>query len=199
MDRLSTEGIDQRIDEFRTLLDRVTGHLVELDADLTWQLLEQSTSLRGRTAERWSDASRRHEALWRGQFALAGHLERLSSLRGSRRSLPRAVLVELDELLEGSVVRMPASPEASSTALTEPLDHTELTSVDVALRAMSDDYGVVALLVSEVAEVWGLRCNVWIDWSTRCPRFAGSPLRRGCGFRTSSDKQPGRSMPRSPQ
>lgn len=155
MDRLSTEGIDHRIDEFRVLLDRVTGHLVELDADFTWQMLEQSTSLRGRTAERWSDASQRHDALWRGQFALAGHLGRLSNLRGSRRSVPRAVLVELDELLEGNAVPMPASPEAYSTGLTGSLDHTEPTCVDVALRGMSDDYDIVARLVGEVAEFWG--------------------------------------------
>jgi hypothetical protein len=155
MDRLSTEGIDQRIDEFRELLDRVTGHLVELDADLTWQLLEQSTSLRGRTAERWSDASQSHDALWRGQLALSGHLERLSVLRGSRRSVPRAVLVELDELLDGDVVPMPASPGASLTVLTGSLDHTEMTCVDVAFRGMSDDYDIVARLVGEIAELWG--------------------------------------------
>jgi hypothetical protein len=155
MERLTIEGIDQRIDEFRGLLDRVTGHLVELDADLTWQMLDQSTSLRGRTAERWLDASQRHDALWRGQFALAGHLERLSTLRGDRRSVSRAVLLELDELFEGKVVPVPAGPEAASSGLTGSLDHTELTSVDVALRGMSDDYDIVARLVGEVAELWG--------------------------------------------
>jgi hypothetical protein len=155
MDRLSTEGIDHRIDEFRVLLDRVTGHLVELDADLTWQMLEQSTSLCGRTAERWSDASQRHDALWRGQFALAGHLGRLTNLRGSRRSVPRAVVVELDELLEGNVLPMPAHPGPSPAVLTGSLDHTELMCVDDALRGMSDDYDIVARLVSEIAELWG--------------------------------------------
>jgi hypothetical protein len=155
MDRLSTEAIDQRIDAFRVLLERVTGHLVELDADLTWQMLEQSTSLRGRTAERWSDASQRHEALWRGQIALTGHLGRLRNLRGSRRSVPRTVLVELDELLDGDVVPMPAGQGASPSVLTEPLDHTELACVDVALRGMSDDYDIVAHFMAEVADLWG--------------------------------------------
>ena len=56
--------------QFRAVLDRTTASLVELDADVTRQLLESSTSLRGATAAAWADASRRHADLWRGQFAL---------------------------------------------------------------------------------------------------------------------------------
>lgn len=155
MDDLSTQGIDRRIDEFRGVLDRVTGRLVELDADLTWQLLETSTSLRGKTAERWSEASECHDRLWPGQFALAGHLARLSELRGSRRSVSRPVLAELDELLEGDCVPMPIGRPAPSIALTAALDQTEAVSIDVALQRMSDDYDAVERLVIEVAERWG--------------------------------------------
>ena len=72
------EGIDERIAKIRTVLDRATGNLVELDADVTRRLLESSTSLRGVTAESWADASRRHAELWRGQFALESVLTQIA-------------------------------------------------------------------------------------------------------------------------
>jgi hypothetical protein len=72
MAKITLREIDRRIEDVRSLLDVTTGRLVELDADVTRQLLESSTSLRGVTAVTWADASSRHAALWRAQFALEG-------------------------------------------------------------------------------------------------------------------------------
>ena len=66
MAKVTLREIDRRIEDIRSLLDVTTGRLVELDADVTRQLLESSTSLRGVTADTWADASSRHAALWRG-------------------------------------------------------------------------------------------------------------------------------------
>ena len=101
------------------MLDRATGNLVELDADVTRQLLESSTSLRGITAESWADASRRHAELWRGQFALDGVLTQIAETRGTRRSLPQTTLLRLDQLLGTECVELPRPPVAGVPKLTD--------------------------------------------------------------------------------
>ncbi len=155
MTKITMEGIDQRINEFRTVLDRTTGNLVELDADVTRQLLESSASLRGVTAESWLDASRRHAELWRGQFALESVLTQIAQTRGSRRSLPQATLIRLDELLGTECVELPRPPSAGAPKLTEGPAPTISLTIQEALRQMSEDYEVVARVVASVADVWG--------------------------------------------
>ena len=109
MAKITVEGIDERIGQFRAVLDRTTANLVALDADMTRQLLESSTSLRGATAERWADASGRHAELWRGQFALENALTQIAHVRGTRRSLPQTALARLDGLLGAACVQLPRS------------------------------------------------------------------------------------------
>ena len=155
MTKITVEGIDGRIGQFRAVLDRTTANLVALDADMTRQLLESSTSLRGATAERWADASVRHADLWRGQFALENALTQIAQDRGTRKSPPQAVLVRLDELLGAPCVQLPRSSDGARPRLTEgPVPMLDLTIED-ALDAMSKDYDIVAQVVAAVAEVWG--------------------------------------------
>lgn len=153
--KITVEGIDQRISEFRTVLDRTTTNLVALDADVTRQLLESSTSLRGATAEAWADASWRHAELWRGQLALDSVLLKIASMRGTRRSLPQATLLRLDELLGAECVELPRPPETGPPKLTDGPAPTISLTIEEALRHMSEDYEVVARVVAAVADVWG--------------------------------------------
>ena len=153
MTRLTVAEVDERIEGFRSVLDRTTERLVALDADVTRQLLEASTSLKSLTAASWSDASRRYADLWAGQIALAGLLARVMEVRGQRRSVPQAVLEQLDQLLVGACVDLPRSPAGVRPSLTGPVAAAQL-SIDDTLRAMSDDYEIVADLVAAVAEVW---------------------------------------------
>jgi hypothetical protein len=155
MTRLTLNGLDQRIAELRSLLDLTTARLIELDADVTRQLLEVSSSLRGRTLMEWTDASRRHADLWRGQFALEGALSRVAETRGRRRSLPQAELQRVDGLLEGVNVEMPGSNEGSRPRLTEPSVPVVRMTIEGAMQHMSTDYEFVANLVARVADVWG--------------------------------------------
>jgi len=153
--KLTVEAIDGRIGQFRAVLDRTTANLVALDADMTRQLLESSTSLRGATAASWADASRRHADLWRGQFALENALTQIAHGRGTKKSLPQTALVRLDELLGAACVQLPRSPDGARPRLTEgPVPTLSLTIAD-ALDAMSNDYDVVAQVVAAVADVWG--------------------------------------------
>jgi len=155
MTRIDVDLIDRRIEELRTVVDRTTANLVELESDMTRQLLETSTALSGATAAAWSDASRRHADLWRGQFALENLLAKISEERGSKRSPAQAVLVRLDELLEKPCIELPRSVRDGRPSLTEGPVPTIVVSVEDALAHMSADYDIVAGLVATVATVWG--------------------------------------------
>jgi hypothetical protein len=147
--------IDRRIDDVRSLLDRTTGRLVELDADITRQLLE-STSLRGRTKAMWADASRRHTELWRSLFALEAAVTRILDLRGKARVPSNDVVKRLDAMLEGDCVELGCTPaDDARLGLKAGLTPAQYTTIEQALQGMSADYEVVVALVSQVAEVWG--------------------------------------------
>src|SRR6202042_601575 len=94
------DSVDRRIAELRAIHERIVQNLVDLDADVTRQMLESSSTLRGRTAEAWSRAPVVMEDLWRGQMALADLLERVAQARGTRTSVSGPALARLTELLD---------------------------------------------------------------------------------------------------
>ena len=153
--RLTTAEIDRHIEEFRTVLDRTTVRLVELDADVTRRLLETSHELRGATAAAWADASQRHVALWQSQLALESLLTQMMDERGSRRSASPAALVRLDDLLEGASVELPRSPESGPPSLTDEATPTVACSVTRVFEQMTTDFAVVTEFVGSVARAWG--------------------------------------------
>ena len=152
---LTTAGVDRRIQGFRSVLDRTTGRLVELDADVTRRLMEGSLTLRGATAAAWADAVPRQAALWRGQLALESLLTVLVHERGSKKSVPPTVLARLDELLEGPSVELPNPPRIGTPHLTDDAASTVACSIADVLEQMSSDFDVVRELVDAVAYVWG--------------------------------------------
>ncbi len=146
------DAVDRRIAELRATAERIAQNLVELDNDVTRQVLEASSSLAGQTADRWHDAQGRLSSLWQGQLALADVLERVVDERGSKSSLPRAALGRLTALLDGPSVSV-ARPDVPR-ALTEGTAPTDTFTVDEVMARMSSDYDSVTALVSEVAAVW---------------------------------------------
>lgn len=146
------DSFDQRIAELRALHERIGQNLVELDADVTRQMLQSSTTLRGRTASAWAEASAGIENLWRGHMALADLLERVTHARGSRTSIPRAAQVQLTELLDGPSVALPRP--GGRPSLTEIAAPTEPCTVQEAIACMSTDYDRALALASEVGAVW---------------------------------------------
>ncbi len=153
--RLTTEEIDRRIEEFRTVLDRTTVRLAELDADVTRRLLETSHELRGATAEAWADVSVRQSAMWQGQLALENLVTQILDERGSRRSASPAALIRLDGLLGGTSVELPRSPESGLPRLTDDASPTVACSVAAVFDQMSSDFVVVTEFVGAVARAWG--------------------------------------------
>jgi hypothetical protein len=146
------DTLDGRIADLRATLERIVQNLLELDDDVTRQVLDASSSLAGRTAESWHEAQQRLSSLWQGQLALAAVLEQVVDERGSKSSLPRAALGRLTSLLDGPSVSLPR-PDAPR-ALTEGTSPTETLTVDEVIARMSSDYDSVMALVSEVAAVW---------------------------------------------
>ena len=153
--RLTTAEIDQRIEEFRTVLDRTTVRLAELDADVTRRLLEISHELRGATAEAWGDVSLRQAAMWQGQLALEDLLTRIIDERGSKKSASPAALVRLDGLLGGASVELPRPPESGPPRLTDDATPTVACSVAQVFEQMSTDFVVVTEFVGSIARSWG--------------------------------------------
>jgi hypothetical protein len=154
MTRLTAE-IDQRIEEFRTVLDRTTVRLAELDADVTRRLLDTSHELRGATAEAWADVSLRHAAMWKGQLALESLLTQIVDERGTRKSASPAALVRLDGLLGGASVELPRPPESGPPRLTDDATPTVACTVARVFEQMSTDFVVVTEFVGSVARTWG--------------------------------------------
>ncbi len=153
--RLTTAEIDRRIEEFRTVLDRSTVRLVELDADVTRRLLETSHELRGASAEAWADASLRHAAMWKSQLALESLLTQMTDERGSRRSASPAALARLAALLGGASVQLPRPPESGPPRLTDDATPSVACSVAQVFEQMSADFAVVTEFVGSVARAWG--------------------------------------------
>ncbi|HLN16224.1 MAG TPA: hypothetical protein VK277_05650 [Acidimicrobiales bacterium] len=146
------ETIDRRIADLRATHERIAQNLVELDDDVTRQMLEASSSLAGTTAEQWARAQQAISALWQGQLALADVLERVADARGTKSSPTRASLGRLHELLDGPSV--PVARPGAQRALTEAEAPTDLLTVEAVIAGMSADYDAVMALVNEVAAVW---------------------------------------------
>jgi hypothetical protein len=150
----TVEALDRRIANLRTTIERIVQNLVELDADVTRQMLDTSFSLTGQTAAQWNEAQRRLSFLWSGQQALDDTLERVSRDRGSKSFLSRATVGRLTNLLDGPSVAV-ARPDAQR-GLTEGSVPTDTFTVDDVISRMSSDYELVMALLNEVAAVWAL-------------------------------------------
>jgi hypothetical protein len=163
--RLTAQDIDRRILDLQTVLDRTTASLVELDNDVTRQLLDASTSLSGATADAWADAANRHAALWQEQLALRGVLVEVVEVRGTKKAPSQPALERLDELLAGASVEVPGEREDGRRGLIDGPDPVVRHTIDDVLAQMSSDYEVVAQIVATVSQVWG-ECTERIEGVT---------------------------------
>jgi hypothetical protein len=152
--RISSPDVTGRVVALRSSVEGVTANLVELDADVTRQLLEASTVLAGRTATAWTDAAVRLTRLWQGQLALQHVLARIDALRAGRRSLPPRMVEAIAEILEGPSVDLPA-PSDHGRRLTATAHATEHWTIGAALDSLSKDYDVVLNVVNTVGRIWG--------------------------------------------
>ena len=151
MTRPTLPDVDVRIAELRATIDRITTNLAALDDDLTRQILDASTTLRGRTEEAWATARGGLEHLWQGQLALHDVVERIDAARGRRTTLSRNQLQVVADLLDGPSATMVVG---TSRALTEgPVVTVDLT-VDALVADMSSTYDGIMVVVDRAAAVW---------------------------------------------
>jgi len=166
--RPTLSEVDVRIAELRATVDRITTNLADLDGDLTRQMLDASTTLRGRTDEAWTAARGGLEHLWQGQLALRDVIDRIESTRGRRTTLSRSQLQEVAELLDGISVTLVTGTSRSLTA--GPIVTVDLT-VDALVADMSTTYDAITAVVDRVAEVWSGVGPALADLDTRVVRL----------------------------
>ena len=144
--------IDGRLAQLRTTLERTTENLVELDADVTRQMLDASSCLAGETARDWAVASSQIAGLWQGQLALNDVLEALSTERGIGASVRRATLLRIAEQLDGCPVVL--SPNEAHPALTDGLHKSVAYSIDDVLAMMSFAFDAATSTLRTITSVW---------------------------------------------
>jgi hypothetical protein len=138
------------------MLDRTSASLVDLDADVTRRLLEQSIGLRGATSEGWRKVVARHADLWTCQLALEKVLASIDQARGTRAAPGQTVLVEVDRLLTGLCVEVPEPSERDRPSLTGARGGPSRCTIEDALDRMNVDYDEVSAFLKRVADVWGV-------------------------------------------
>jgi hypothetical protein len=155
MTPLPPDAIDRRLTDLRSTLERTAQNLVELDADVTRQLLETSSSLTGETARNWDQAKTQIASVWQGQLALEDLLQTLTATRGSRRPVSRSQRDHLRSILDGASVHVACPNVGSPHSLVAecPASSADLT-IDEAIARMSADYVAIVALVHEVDVVW---------------------------------------------
>jgi hypothetical protein len=129
--------------------DRVATNLVELELDSSRQLLDVST-LTGRSADRWAEASSALTDLWRWQGQLKQLLQRAEKLRGPWRAN------ELRSLLDGDSIELTRSevPLAERDLLGSSEIAVHCTPEQLLAR-MSGAFDEVKTVVAGFGEAWG--------------------------------------------
>jgi hypothetical protein len=128
--------------------DRIAANLVELEIDSSRQLLDVST-LTGRSAECWSQASAALTDLWRWQGQLGQMLERAEKLRSPWRSN------ELRSLLDGESIELARSevPLAERNLLGSSEVMVRCTAEEL-LKRMSVAFDQAKTVVARFGDAW---------------------------------------------
>ncbi len=128
--------------------ERIAANLLELEIDSSRQLLDVST-LTGRSADRWSQASAGLTDLWRWQGQLGQLLERAEKLRGPWRAN------ELRSLLDGESIELTRSdvPLAERDLLGSAEVTVRCTAKEL-LGRMSVAFDQVKAVVAEFGDSW---------------------------------------------
>jgi hypothetical protein len=128
--------------------DRVAANLLELEIDSSRQLLDVST-LTGRSADRWAEASNALTDLWRWQGQLKQLLEQAEKLRGPWRAS------ELRSLLDGKSIELTRTEVP--LAERDLLGSSEITvrcNADELLERMSRAFDDANTVVARFGEAW---------------------------------------------
>jgi len=145
---MSREDPIHELTRLQQASDRVAANLLELEIDSSRQLLDVST-LTGRSADQWSEASNALTDLWRWQGQLKQLLERAEKLRGPWRA------GELRSLLDGKSIELTRTevPLAERDLLGSSEITVRCTS-DELLERMSRAFDEAKAAVARFGEAW---------------------------------------------
>ncbi len=138
----------QKLQEMYAAAERISANLVDLEIDSGRQLLEAST-LAGRTAASWTQASSALTELWRRRELLQNLLDQADGLRGARHA------GELRTLLAGPSIEL--STGEVPLAERQLLGHarsSELCSPDELLSGMSAIFDEVKGVIAQISATW---------------------------------------------
>jgi len=146
---MSRDDPAHELSHLQEACDRVAANLVELELDSSRQLLDVST-LTGRSADRWAQASAALTDLWGWQGQLKQLVERAEKLRGPWRAN------ELRSLLDGESIELTRSEVP--LAERDLLGSSEVTvrcTPEQLLARMSGAFDEVKTVVAGFGEAWG--------------------------------------------
>jgi hypothetical protein len=145
---MSRDDPTAELTRLRQASDRVAANLLELEIDSSRQLLDVST-LTGRSADRWSEASNALTDLWRWQGQLKELLERAEKLRGPWRGS------DLRSLLDGaSIELMRTEVPLAERDLFGSSEITVRCTADELLERMSRAFDEAKTVVGHFGEAW---------------------------------------------
>jgi hypothetical protein len=137
-----------RLQKLHEASDRISANVVDLELDAGRQLLE-TTTLQGRSAERWAEASAALTHLWNENAQLQELVRRAGELRGARHG------AELAALLNGPSIELAGDhvPIAERHLLGSPRDEQRCTPDQLLVR-MSDRFDRIKATIAEIGGAW---------------------------------------------
>ena len=148
---MNRDEVDRVLDRLRGERERITAALLDLEAQQGYRLL-QSPELTGRTARRRDELATLTAELWRLFDAYGRVLGRAEDLRGRRGRPDQADMAELERLLCGPSVELPAeTPPERRTLLGPAAEHLSLDGV---VARMTGRYEEAARGIAAVDAAW---------------------------------------------
>jgi hypothetical protein len=140
----------RKLTELNAACERISANLVDLEIDASRQLLDAST-LQGRSAARWAQASAALTELWREHGLLQELVRAADELRGARHAH------ELAELLGGPSIGLAvADVPVTERPLLGSSQVEERCTPDELLLRMSAAFDQVRAAIGEIGAAWSL-------------------------------------------
>ena len=137
-----------KLDDLHEACERISANLVDFEIDSGRQLLDAST-LEGRSAARWADASAALTELWREQGLLQELLRAADELRGARHA------DDLAELLGGPSIGLAvADVPIAERQLLGSSQVEERCTPDQLLHRMSAAFDQVRATIAQIGGAW---------------------------------------------
>ncbi|KUL27939.1 hypothetical protein [Actinoplanes awajinensis] len=176
----SVAPADAELARLETAVHAISTNLVDLDDNADRKNLD-TTTLTGRTATEWADASDALATLWDGYRMLTESIGRAQALRGQRRFTDRDRAAFLHEVLGRSILLSTTVVPLAQRGLLGAGQRTTTCSPGELLAAMEQAFGTAVDVVTRAGEAWqrllpgAADAAAGIDRGRELSRRAGAP------------------------